>query len=98
MLAQGVSTLPRTEWEAFGYCFPPSVMVRHVVQHLAECHAHAVVVVPDTRAYWYPFGQQAIVRSLDVALKGMFKFFSDLTRTVHFGNVGIPNVRSCVRG
>ena len=49
-------------------------MVGHVVQHL-ECHAHAVVVVPDTKAYWHPLVQQAMVRSLEVASKGMFGFF-----------------------
>ena len=75
VLAQDVSRLPHTGGQAFGYCFPPPVMAGHVVQHLAECHAHAVVVVPDTRAYWYPLVPQATVRSLEVAPKGMFGFF-----------------------
>ena len=75
VLAQDVCRLPRTGEKAFGYYFSPPAMVGHVVQHLAECHAHAVVVVPDTRAYWYPLVQQAMVCSLDVALKGMFGFF-----------------------
>ena len=61
--AQDVSRLPRTGEQTLGYCFPPSGMVEHIVQHLAECHAHAVVVVPDTRAYRYPLVQQAMVLS-----------------------------------
>ena len=44
--------------------FPPPVMAGHVVQHLAECHAHAVIVVPGSRSYWFPRVQQAAVRSL----------------------------------
>ena len=46
VLAQGVSRLPRTGGQAFGYCFPPPVTVGHVVQHLAECHAHAILWSP----------------------------------------------------
>ena len=75
VLAQDVSRLPGTGGQAFGYYFPSPNTVRHVVQHLAECHAHAVIVVPDTRACWYPLVQQAIVRSLQVAPKIMFGFF-----------------------
>ena len=40
-----------------------------------ECHAHAVIVVLDTRAYWYPLVQQAMVRSLEVAPKDMVRHF-----------------------
>ena len=74
MLAQDVSRLPGTGEQAFGDCFPPPVMVGHVVQHL-ECHVKAVMVVPDTRAYWYPLVQQVTVRSLEVAPKDMFGYF-----------------------
>ena len=47
------------------------------MQHLAECHAHAVVVVPDTRPYWFPLVQLATVRSVFVAPrngKGVFQW------------------------
>ena len=38
-----------------------------LVQHLAECKAHAVVVVPNIKAFWYPRLQRAVVRSREVA-------------------------------
>ena len=47
--------------------FPAPAMAGHVVQHLAECQARAVVVVPDTRPYWFPMVQLATVRSVPVA-------------------------------
>ena len=49
---------------------PPQVLVGPVVQHLAECHAHAVVLVPDVRAYWFPVLRQASVRSVVVSPMG----------------------------
>ena len=64
VFAQDVSLRPGSLDRAFGYCFPPPVMAGHVVQHLAECHAHAVIVVPGSRSYWFPRVQQAAVRSL----------------------------------
>ena len=42
-------------------------MAGHVVQHFAECQARVVVVVPDTRSYWFPMVQLATVRSVPVA-------------------------------
>ena len=41
-------------------------MAGHIVQHLAECKAHAVVL-PDIKAYWFPLVQLATVRSVEVA-------------------------------
>lgn len=67
VLAQDVSRVPGTGVKMFGYCFPPPVMVGIIVQHLAEWQAHAVIVVPDTRAFWFPTVQQASVRSIVVA-------------------------------
>ena len=67
MLAQNVAVMPGTQRPAFGYFFPPPTMAGHVVQHLAECQARAVVVVPDTRPYWFPMVQLATVRSVQVA-------------------------------
>ena len=59
---------------AFGYCFPPPVMAGHVVQHLAECRAHAVIVVPDVREYWFPQVSCATVRTLALPKAGSFGF------------------------
>lgn len=67
VLAQDVAVMPGTTVPAFGYCFPPPTMAGHVVQHLAECRAHAVLVVPDNKPYWFPLVQSASVRSLPIA-------------------------------
>lgn len=67
VLAHNVAVVPGTVEEAFGFCFPPPVMVGHVVQHLAECKAHAVVVVPDRQEYWFPMVRHAAVRRREVA-------------------------------
>ena len=77
VLSQDVSRVPGTGEPAFGYGFPPPVMAGHIVQHLAECHARAVILVPDTNAYWFPLAQQATVRSRIVAQrdqKGVFQW------------------------
>ena len=42
-------------------------MAGHIVQHLAECKAHAVVLLPDVKACWFPVVQLAAVRSITVA-------------------------------
>ena len=67
VLAQDVSRLPGSEEKMFGYCFPPPIMVGIIVQHLSEWRAHAVIVVPDTRAFWFPILQQATIRSMVIA-------------------------------
>ena len=75
MLVQDVSGVPITGEQALGYCSPPPVMAGHIVQHLAECQAHAVVVVPDTRPYWFPLVHQATVQSLEVAPRAASGYF-----------------------
>lgn len=75
VFAQDVSLQPGSGDRAFGYCFPPPVMAGHIVQHLAECNAHAVIVVPGTKAYWFPRVQQATVRSRVVAPANAWGYF-----------------------
>lgn len=65
--AKNVLLQPGSGGRAFGYCFPPPVVADHVVQHLAECNAHAGIVVQVTTVYWFPRVQQAAVRSRIVA-------------------------------
>ena len=77
VLAQDVSTLPTTGEQAFGFCFPPPLLVGHVLQHFQECRARAVIVVPSVKAYWFPLLQWATVRSAQVAAVdhgGVFHF------------------------
>ena len=73
--AQIVALHPTSRETALSYCFPPPVLVGPVVQHLAECHAHAVVLVTDVRAYWFPVLRQASVRSVMVSPMGARGFF-----------------------
>ena len=93
VLAQDVSRLPGSEVQAFGYCFPPPVMVGHIVEHSAECHAHAVIVVPDTRAHWYPLVKQGMFVPWRLPRRIWLGAFSDLTRTERFMTGDIPNGR-----
>lgn len=67
VLAHDVSVVPGSRVPAVGFCFPPPIMAGHIVQHLAECKAHAVVLLPDVKAYWFPLMQLATVRSIEVA-------------------------------
>ena len=67
VFAKNLAVLPDTAVSAFGFCFPPPVLVGHIVQSLAKCHAHAVILVPSTKAYWFPRVQLAATRSVGVA-------------------------------
>lgn len=67
VFAQNVAVLPGGHVPAFGFCFPPPVMAGHVVQHLAECRARAVVILPSVKAYWFPRVLSATTRSVEVA-------------------------------
>ena len=52
VLAQDVSIVPgKTTDPAFGCCFAPPVIAGHIVNCLAECKAHAVVLLQDVKAY-----------------------------------------------
>ena len=67
MLAHDASVVPGTRIPAFRFCFPPPIMAGHVVQHLAERKACAVVLLPDVKAYWFTLVRLATVRSIEVA-------------------------------
>ena len=49
-----------------GVCLlsPPAVVVGHVVQHMAECRASTVVILPDVCENWFPRVSRATVRAL----------------------------------
>ena len=52
-------------------------MAGHIVQYMAECKAHAVALLPDGKAYWFPILQLAMVRSIEVtpaAVDGRFQW------------------------
>ena len=56
MLAHDASVVPGTRIPAFRFCFPPPIMAGHIVQHFTRYKAHAVVLFPDVKAQWFPFG------------------------------------------
>ena len=49
-------------------------MVGHVVQHMAECKAHAVIDIPDVWDHWFPRVLKATARSLETPQIGSFGF------------------------
>lgn len=59
-----------TTQECFGFCFPPTSMVGVLLQHLEECQAKAVVVVPDHKQYWFPRMASATRKSRTVSICG----------------------------
>lgn len=75
LLAQDVSIVPGTRVPAFGICVPPPIMAGAIVQHLAECKAHAVAPLPDSRAYWCPFVPLATAKSFEVAPVAVAGYF-----------------------
>ena len=70
VFAQDVAFVPGSRTRAFGFGFPSPVMVGPVLQHLAECSARKVVVVPDTRPFWYPLLAQAATKYIALSARG----------------------------
>ncbi|CAB1112862.1 unnamed protein product [Ectocarpus sp. CCAP 1310/34] len=56
--------------ECFGFCFPPTSMVGVFLQHLEECQARAIVVVPDHKQYWFPRMASAARKSRKLSVCG----------------------------
>ena len=67
LLTQDVSIVPGTKAPAVRFRFTALVMAGHTVENLAECKAHAIVLVPDVKAYWFPVVQFSAVGSITVA-------------------------------
>ena len=45
-------------------------MVGVILQHMAECKARAVLIVPDQKHVWFPLLDEATVRSVEVYTVG----------------------------
>lgn len=67
---QDVAVTPDLGTKAFGYCFPPPIMVGHIAQGMAEREAHAVLVMPDVQEHWSPRVEQATTRELALPTVG----------------------------
>lgn len=55
--------MPGSSDKCFGFCFPPTNMVGVVLQHLEECQARAVMIVPDQKQSWFPRLARGLVKS-----------------------------------
>lgn len=76
VLTQDVSRMPDSQMPCFGFCFPPTSMVGVVLQHLEECRARAVVIVPDRKLSWFPRLASAMVRCKEISAPfGISSFF-----------------------
>ena len=65
-----VNHTPGSLRKCFGYCFPQPSLVGVVLAHISKCEARAVIVVPDTRASWFPIIEGAGVYSVQIASQG----------------------------
>ena len=52
------------------YCFSQPSLVGEVLAHISICEARAVIVVPNTRAAWFPVIEGAGVRSVQTTSQG----------------------------
>ena len=70
VLTQNVKFMPESSAECFGFCFPPTNMVGVMLQHLEECQARAVIVVPDQKQSWFPRLARGWVKSRTLSHPG----------------------------
>lgn len=70
VFTQDVGCMTNSSAPCFGVCFPPTNMVGVLLQHLEECKAKAVVIVPDQKQSWFPRLAGAAVRSKEISRPG----------------------------
>ena len=70
VFSRNVDRMPRSLRKCFGYCFPQPSLVGVVLAPIGECEARPVIVVPNTRALWFPMIEGLGVRSLQIASQG----------------------------
>ena len=70
VLSQDVSSLPGQTGVCFGFSIPPIPMIGVISQHIAECKARAVLIIPDQKLVWLPLIDEATVRSAEVSTIG----------------------------
>ena len=70
VLTQNVKFMPESSAECFGFCFPPTNMVGAMLQHLEECQARAVIVVPNQKQSWFPRLARGWVKSRTLSNQG----------------------------
>ena len=70
VFSHNVSHMPGSLQNCFSYCFPQPSLVGVVLAHISKYEARAVIVVPNTRASWFPMIEGAGVRSVQIASQG----------------------------
>ena len=70
VFSHNVSGMPGSLRTCLGYYFPQPSLVGVVMAHMIKCEAGAVIVVPNTRASWFPMIAGAGVRSVQITSKG----------------------------
>ena len=72
VFSHNVNHMPGSLRKCFGYCFPqPSL----VLVNISKYEARAGIVVPNTRASWFPMIEGAGVRSVQIASQGEDSLF-----------------------
>ena len=81
VVSQTVKRMPTSQRECSGFCFPPTNMVGVLLQHLGECGARVVVVLPDQKQSWFPRLASATVQSRRLSTPGeLHPFFAYTTK------------------
>ena len=70
VFSHNLSHMPGSLQKCFGYCFPQPSLVGVVLAHVSKCEARAVIVMPNTRASWFPMIEGAGVHSVQIASQG----------------------------
>ena len=76
-----------------GCCFPPPVTVEHVVQHMTECRAHAVIILPDVHEHWFPRVSRTTVPAPVLSKAGSFGYPTTRTECA----ISCTSATECVR-
>ena len=70
VFSHNVNHVPGSLRQCFGYCSLQPSLVGVVLAHISKREARAEIVVPNTRASWFPTIEEAGVRSVEVVSKG----------------------------
>ena len=70
VFSHNVNRMPGFLRKCFGYCFPQPSLVGVVLAHTSKCGARAVIMVPNTRASWFPMMKGPGVCSIQITSKG----------------------------
>ena len=76
-----------------GYCFAPPVTVEHVVEHMAERRAHAVIILPDVHEHWFPQASGTTVPAPVLSKAGSFWYPTTRTECT----IALTSATECAR-